>query len=113
MKCNYRLYGVLVLLSLVITCMFLLLMPDTVPMHYDAAGVVDRFGSKYENLVFPAIVAVVAVLFYALFKTKHVQPADGKVFFFTGLGMLIFFSCYIYFFKIYFINFKFFVIFCF
>ena len=92
MKCNYRLYGGLVLLSLVITCVFLLLMPDTVPMHYDAAGVVDRFGSKYENLVFPAIVAVVAVLFYALSKTKHVQPADGKVFFFTGLGMLIFFN---------------------
>ena len=92
MKCNYRLYGGLVLLSLVITCMFLLLMPDTVPMHYDAAGVVDRFGSKYENLVFPAIVTAVAVLFYALSKTKHVQPADGKVFFFTGLGMLIFFN---------------------
>ena len=27
MKCNYRLYGGLVLLSLVITCVFLLLMP--------------------------------------------------------------------------------------
>ena len=92
MKCNYRLYGVLVLLSLVITCGFLLLMPDTVPMHYDAAGVVDRFGSKYENLVFPAIVAAVAVLFYALSKTKHVQPIDEKVWFFTGLGMLIFFN---------------------
>jgi uncharacterized membrane protein len=66
MKYNYRLYGALVLLSLVITCVFLLLMPDTVPMHYGAAGAVDRFGSKYENLVFPAIVAAVAVLFYAL-----------------------------------------------
>ena len=92
MKCNYRLYGGLVLLSLVITCVFLLLMPDTVPMHYGAAGVADRFGSKYENLVFPAIVAVVAVLFYALSKTKHVQPMDGKVFFFTGLAILIFFN---------------------
>ena len=92
MKYNYRLYGALVLLSLVITCVFLLRMPDTVPMHYDAAGTVDRFGSKYENLVFPAIVAAVAVLFYTLSKTKHVQPMDEKVFFLTGLGMLIFFN---------------------
>lgn len=92
MKCNYRLYGGLVLLSLVITCVFLMLMPDTVPMHYGAAGVADRFGSKYENLIFPALVAVVAVLFYTLSKTKHVQPMDEKVFFFTGLAILIFFN---------------------
>ena len=26
-------------------------LPETVPLHYDIAGSVDRFGSKYELLV--------------------------------------------------------------
>lgn len=92
MKCNYRLYGGLVLLSLVITGAFLLMMPDTVPMHYNTAGVADRFGSKYENLLFPAAIAVIAILFFTLSKTKHIQPLNEKVFFFTGLSVLIFFN---------------------
>ena len=37
-------------------------LPETVPVHYDIAGSVDRFGSKYELLVAPAIVLCVSLV---------------------------------------------------
>ena len=40
-------------LPLVITAVALQFMPDTVPLHYNAAGEIDRWGSKYESLLFP------------------------------------------------------------
>lgn len=33
----------------------LLFLPDSIPVHYNAAGAADRWGSKYEMLIFPAI----------------------------------------------------------
>ncbi len=42
------------ILSLVLTTIVLQFMPDSVPMHYNLAGNVDRWGSKYENLLFAA-----------------------------------------------------------
>ena len=49
---------------LVETSIALLFMPDRVPLHYDITGSVDRWGSKYEELIFPVI-----VLAFALFWT--------------------------------------------
>ena len=47
--------------SLVITAVVLQFMPDKVPMHYDIAGNVDRWGSKYENLIFPGLIILIAL----------------------------------------------------
>jgi uncharacterized membrane protein len=41
------------LIALAGTAIVLHFMPDQVPMHYDAVGNIDRWGSKYENLIFP------------------------------------------------------------
>ena len=30
-------------------------LPDTIPMHFDMTGAVDRYGSKYEIFIFPAV----------------------------------------------------------
>ena len=50
MKKLYALcYGV-ILLCIVGTAILLIFTPDTIPVHYNFAGEVDRFGSKYENL---------------------------------------------------------------
>ena len=40
----------------IVTAIVLKIMPDQVPMHYDAAGNIDRWGSKYENFIFPVII---------------------------------------------------------
>ena len=34
------------------TAIVLPYMPDSVPMHYDMSGNIDRWGSKYENMIF-------------------------------------------------------------
>lgn len=53
MKKLYALcYGV-ILLCIVGTAILLIFTPDTIPVHYNFAGEVHRFGSKYENLIWP------------------------------------------------------------
>lgn len=47
--------------------------PDTIPAHYNLAGEIDRFGSKYENLIFPALAAAIWI-FFLLYAKKQ-----GKV----------------------------------
>ena len=44
------------ILPTLLTSVFLFFMNDTVPMHYNASGAVDRYGSKYENFILPAII---------------------------------------------------------
>ena len=61
----------LMLLSLVITAIMLQFMPDTIPAHYNAAGEVDRLGSKYESILFPAATALMGLFF--LFMSKVVS----------------------------------------
>lgn len=56
----------LMLLSVVITAILLQFMPDTVPAHYNAAGVADRLGSKYESFIFPVATVVMGVFFLCM-----------------------------------------------
>lgn len=53
-----KLYGWivgLILLCFAFTGLFLTLAPDQIPVHYNAGGAVDRWGSKYEFLIFSVI----------------------------------------------------------
>lgn len=43
------------LLGLALVLAALPFLPDPIPVHYNAAGAVNRWGSKYEMLVFPGI----------------------------------------------------------
>ena len=54
------------IVSLAGTAVVLQFMPENVPMHYDMSGNIDRWGSKYENLIFPAIIILLS-LFWTLF----------------------------------------------
>ena len=67
--------------SLVGTAIVLQFMPDSVPMHYDAVGNIDRWGSKYENLIFPIIILAMSLfwtLFMRYFDKKALKTADEK-----------------------------------
>lgn len=63
------------------TAVVLSFMPDQVPMHYDMSGNIDRWGSKYENLLFPIIILVMA-LFWTMsmgyYEKKALKSADEK-----------------------------------
>ena len=58
----------LMLLSVVITAIMLQFMPDIVPAHYNAAGEVDRMGSKYESFLFPVTTVVMGGFFLLVDK---------------------------------------------
>ena len=63
--------SLLMLLSVIITAGMLQFMPDTVPAHYNIAGEMDRMGSKYECLIFPAVTVLMGLFF--LFMHKFVS----------------------------------------
>lgn len=46
-----KLMWIMSIAPLVITAIVLQFMPERVPMHYDMAGNVDRWGSRYESLL--------------------------------------------------------------
>lgn len=49
-------------LPLGVTLIWLQFLPDRVPLHYDYAGNIDRWGSKWENLLLPGVVLVMGVI---------------------------------------------------
>ena len=62
------------------TAVVLQFMPEHVPMHYDMAGNIDRWGSGNENLIVPAIILLNALLIHALmlYFDKKVQKTDDE-----------------------------------
>ena len=62
-------------LSLVGTAIALQFLPERVPMHFDLAGNIDRWGSKYENLVFPGVI-LLAALFWTLMIRYYEKKAE-------------------------------------
>lgn len=68
-------------ISLAGTAIVLQFMPERVPMHYDMAGNIDRWGSKYENLVFPLIILLLSLfwtMFIRFFEKKADKVSDEK-----------------------------------
>ena len=69
------------ILSFVLTAIVLQFMPDSVPMHYDLAGNADRWGSKYENFLFPVVILLQSLhwhLFIAHFEKKAAKASAEK-----------------------------------
>ena len=70
------------------TSVLLVLSPDTVPVHYNLAGEVDRMGSKYEFLLFPAESIGIGLLFAWIAKKHRQSPADEKALVISGICVL-------------------------
>lgn len=64
---------ILTLIPILATALSIPFMDDRVPMHYDIAGKVDRYGSKYENFIFP-----VTILFFTLFWLLMIRYFERK-----------------------------------
>ena len=48
-------YFALMFLPLLIAVIALPFLPEKIPAHYNFAGEIDRWGSKYETLIFPLV----------------------------------------------------------
>ena len=80
----------IVVLSVIVTVVLMQFMPDQIPAHYNSGGVVDRMGSKYESLLWPATTAFMGGFF--LLMTRFVKTAsEKKVLHIVGVVMELFF----------------------
>ena len=50
-------------------------LPDSIPAHYNAAGQVDRWGSKYETLIFPALMLPYGLLYLGTCRLAREFPS--------------------------------------
>lgn len=91
-------------LSLIITAVAINFMPDKIPMHYNFAGEVDRYGSKFEMMLFPVITLLFAVFWAVLTRTfdrklkngaeeKEIAEikANSKVIYIASIATMVFF----------------------
>ena len=69
------------ILPLFISVIAIQFMEDKVPLHYDLKGNINRWGSKYEELIFPFII-IVFTLFWQLvinyFKKRKTKAETDK-----------------------------------
>ena len=108
MKQNRKFYSWLIILTamaFVITAICVQFMPETVPMHYNMQGEIDRYGSINENFLFPCMIVVFNVFWVILMKVfaKRAAKTDSdkerieaenniKVLGFTAISMTIMFT---------------------
>lgn len=94
MKKAYGWMIALTLLSFVTVGIFLTLAPDTVAVHYNAAGEIDRWGSKYEFLLFPFFSSVMGIFmgFLARHEGRQGREENAKVVVGTGIWVLVLFN---------------------
>jgi uncharacterized membrane protein len=90
--------------AFIITAVCIQFMADSVPMHYNFHGEIDRYGSKNENFIFPCFIAVFNI-FWVIFMNVFGRRADRaqeekarveaagnlKVLGFTAIGTTIMF----------------------
>lgn len=57
---------IVTLIPTIITAIVLQFLPDKVPMHYNIHGEIDRWGSKYENFLFPGMTILFTVFWVLL-----------------------------------------------
>lgn len=68
MKKSLTWAGIPLAVNVVAMVVFLVILPDQVPLHFGVSGEANRFGSKYENLVFLALALGFGILFALLAK---------------------------------------------
>lgn len=80
MKTKKIIFYILMLLPLAATLIAIPLLPDEIPAHYGANNQVDRWGSKYEVLIFPAITVAFGLfmLWMAKIVAKHEENGSNN-----------------------------------
>ncbi len=99
MKKYYTAIRLLVLLGVVGSLIILVLSPDVIPLHYNFKGEIDRWGSKYENLLFPAAAILLGALFMLTAKGQRRKPeaSNEKTMLIAAIVTVAFFDALIFF----------------
>ena len=77
MKTKRILLIILMFLPLALTLIALQFLPDQIPAHYDINNQVNRWGSKYEILIFPIITIIFGFIMMLITKFAAKQEKNG------------------------------------
>lgn len=73
-----KLFYILMFSPLVVSVIALCFLPDFIPAHYNLKNTVDRWGSKYELLIFPMITILFGQFLLLLGKMAKKQKTQGN-----------------------------------
>lgn len=80
---------------LIIILIALRFLPEKIPAHYDLHMNIDRWGSKYESLLFPAFTIIMSAFMYGMscFAAKHENgESNQKVLLISAAALNLFFT---------------------
>lgn len=93
---NKKIFYFLMFLPLLVVLISLKFLPDQIPAHYGISGEVDRWGSKYETLIFPGVTIIFGIIMLIITKYASKQEKGGnnnqKIGNFTGILLLLLFN---------------------
>ncbi len=93
---NKKIFYFLMFLPLLVVLISLKFLPDQIPAHYGISGEVDRWGSKYETLIFPGVTIIFGIIMLIITKYASKQEKGGnnnqKIGIFTGILLLLLFN---------------------
>ena len=96
MKTRKIIFYCLMVLPLAVVLIALQFLPDQIPAHYDLNNQVTRWGSKYETLIFPALIMIFGFFMLGMAKLSAKQEEHGKnnenVCIVAGIMVLILFN---------------------
>ena len=75
---NKKLFYILMFLPLVASIVALLFLPDLIPAHYNIDNKVDRWGSKYEILIFPVVTILFGQFLLLMGRIAKKQEVQGN-----------------------------------
>lgn len=100
-KALYTISILLTVLSLIVPLAALPFLPDAIPAHYNFAGMVDRWGSKYEILIFPAFILPYSAVWIACGRSlwrSQAERASELIWMIAGaVQLLVFIALQLYF----------------
>lgn len=90
----YIALNILIVLSFVIALIFLYAAPPVIPAHYNFRGEIDRYGSKFEFLLFPLITIITGIFFriYAKSEGKKESGSNEKIILISGIITVLVFT---------------------
>lgn len=78
MKTKKIIFYVLMFLPLAAVLIALQFLPEQIPAHYNFSGQVDRWGSKYETFIFPAVTIVMGCFMLGMARYSAKNEESGK-----------------------------------
>lgn len=89
-----KLFSTLTFLPLVISIFAFSLLPEQIPVHFNLAGEVDRWGSRLEIFILPILVAVIGLLYrrWVEWTLRRQTQNSSRALYIAGCAMLAIFN---------------------